>query len=572
MSDASVVSTFRWAKPSNLTTKAITNILFVILTDTIMSQQRIRLFTGLALGVGFALVSFWVMQHKAGSRQNYPAIVQTDAGWVRGDVTTTLRRFQGIPYAAPPVNSRRWQAPQPAPGWTGIRDATRPCSACPQQPTSYANIRSTNEDCLFLNITTPRSATVGDRKPVMVWIHGDGSVGAGHLFDPARLVTIGDVVVVTINYRLGIFGGFGYPGLAGSGTFGLQDQQAALRWVQRNISRFGGDPDNVTLFGVSYGALSASAHLMSPAAKGLFHKMILQSGFALMDMPAGSMMPDMEAMPWFGWRSREEIEQLGVYVAQQLKRRDLATLHQASVQELLPFLPLFQPYGYQTTVLPMVPDQALATGKFNQVPVLAGTTQDEHRTFVGLFRELAGQPVTKANYDSLLIVTFGKQARAVKKRYPLTAYASPAVAWATVLTDRMWARATFRQHQVLSNYVPVYAYEFVDRNAPSSLPFPKSMPPGAFHSGEVDYLFADQAFDAKLTPAQRQLSDRMIRYWTNFARSGNPNGRDLPDWKRFVNQDSIPYVQGLAPGTDSVQVIDYAKTHQLDFWRIVPIP
>ena len=137
-----------------------------------------------------------------------------------------------------------------------------------------------------------------------------------------------------------------------------------------------------------------------------------------MDMPAGSMMPDMEAMPWFGWRSRAEIEQLGVYVAQQLKRPDLDALRQASVKELLPFLQLYQPYGYQTAVLPMRPDRALATGKFIQVPVLAGTTQDEHRTFVGLFRELAGQPVTKTNYDSLLAITFGKQAGAVKNVIP----------------------------------------------------------------------------------------------------------------------------------------------------------
>ena len=565
MSDVSVGFTFRWAKPSDLIAKTVINVLFVIITDTIMNST-IRLFTGLAIGAGFALVSFWVIQHKTSSRRNDPAIVQTDVGWVRGDVTTTLRRFQGIPYAAPPTDSLRWQAPQPALGWQGVRDDTQPCSACPQQPTSYANIRSTNEDCLFLNVTTPREATAGDRKPVMVWIHGDGSVGAGHLFDPARLVTVGDVVVVTINYRLGIFGGFGYPGLNGSGAFGLQDQQAALRWVQRNIARFGGDPANVTLFGVSYGALSASAQLLSPAAKGLFHKVILQSGFALMDMPAGSMMPDMEAMPWFGWRSREEIEQLGVHVAQQLKRPDLVALRQASVQELLPFLPLFQPYGYQTTVVPRVPDQALATGKFDQMPVLAGNTQDEHRTFVGLFRELAGQPVTKANYDSLLTVTFGKQAGAVKKRYPLTAYASPAVAWATVLTDRMWARATFRQHELLSKYVPVYAYEFADRNAPSSLPFPKSIPPGAFHSGEVDYLFADQAFDAKLTPAQRQLSDRIVRYWTNFARSSNPNGSGLPNWKPFINHNNIPFVQWLSPGANRIQGVEYAKAHQLDFW------
>jgi para-nitrobenzyl esterase len=429
---------------------------------------------------------------------------------------------------------------------------------------------STEEDCLCLNVTTPLKVDSAHLKPVMVWIHGDGSVGAGHLFNPARLVETGDVIVVTINFRLGIFGGFGYPGLEGSGTFGLQDQQAALRWVQRNIAYFGGDPDNVTLFGVSYGALAASAQLMSPKARGLFHKVILQSGFALMDMPADSMIPGMEAMPWFGWRSQKEIEQLGVHVAGQLKQPDLKALRQTQVKELLPFLSHFMPYGYQTEVLPARPDQALQTGLFNRVPVLAGNTLDEHRTFVGLFRVLAGYPVTKESYDSLLRAAFGRYANQVRKRYPLTAYASPATAWATVLTDRMWARATYRQHQQLAQYVPVYAYEFADQQAPSDLPFPEELPPGAFHFAEVDYLFATSQFEAKLTPAQRLLSAQMIRYWTNFARKGDPNGEGLPVWQPFSSSEAAPFVQTLAPDSSGLSVTDYLKVHQLDFWNSMP--
>lgn len=497
-------------------------------------------------------------------------LVQTREGWVRGTLTATLRRFQGIPYAAPPTVANRWRAPLPLTPWQGVREATRPGSPCPQLPTPYAEMASTEEDCLCLNVTTPLRVDPMHLKPVMVWIHGDGSVGAGHLFDPARLVEIGDVVVVTINYRLGIFGGFGYPGLDGSGTFGLLDQQAALRWVQRNITSFGGDPSNVTLFGVSYGALSASAQLLSPRAKGLFHKVILQSGFALMDMPAGSMIPGMEAVPWFGWRSQKEIEQLGVHVAGQLKRPDLKALRQTPVQELLPFLSLFMPYGYQTEVLPTRPDLALQTGSFNRVPVLAGNTLDEHRTFVGLFRVLAGHPVTKDNYDSLLRAAFGPYANQVRKRYPLTAYATPAIAWATVLTDRMWARATYRQHEQLAQYVPVYAYEFADQQAPSDLPLPEGLPPGAFHSAEVDYLFATNQFEAKLTPAQRRLSDQMIRYWTTFARKGDPNGEGLPLWQPFSSRKAVPVVQTLTPITSGLSAADFFKLHQLEFWNSMP--
>jgi para-nitrobenzyl esterase len=337
-----------------------------------------------------------------------PAKVRTDKGWVKGRVTAKHRSFQGIPYAAPPKGQFRWKPPQPAKAWQGVLDATKPSNPCPQLPTSYAKIASLEEDCLCLNVTTPAAVDRNRLKPVMVWIHGDGSVGAGHVFDPYRLVEIGDVVVVTINYRLGIFGGFGYPGLEGSGTFGLMDQQAALQWVQDNIASFGGDPTNVTLFGVSYGALSTAAQLMSPAAKGLFHKAILQSGFALMDMPAGSVFPGMEALPWFGWRRQDEIKELGTYIAGQLKSTDLESLRKLSVKDLLPFTSMFQMYGYQSKLLPVSPDKAFAKGEFHRIPVLAGNTLDEHRTFVSLFRILAGNPVTQDNYSQLLDSAFAK--------------------------------------------------------------------------------------------------------------------------------------------------------------------
>jgi para-nitrobenzyl esterase len=134
----------------------------------------------------------------------------------------------------------------------------------------------------------------------------------------------------------------------------------------------------------------------------------------------------------------------------------------------------------------------------------------------------------------------------------------------------MWARATYRQHQQLARYVPVYAYEFADQQAPSDLPFPEELPPGAFHSAEVDYLFATHPFEARLTPAQRQLSEQMIRYWTNFARKGNPNGKGLPVWQPFRNSEAVPFVQTLAPDTSGRSATDYLKVHQLDFWNRMP--
>jgi para-nitrobenzyl esterase len=244
---------------------------------------------------------------------------------------------------------------------------------CPQQPSAYAEVASVAEDCLCLNVTTPRAAGPQQPRPVMVWIHGDGAIGAGSFFDARRLATVGDVVVVTINYRLGIFGAFGYPGLEGSGTFGLQDQQAALRWVARNAAAFGGDPGNVTVFGESYGGLSTSAHLVAPASEGLFQRAIIQSGFALMDMPAGSMFPGLPAVPWYGWRASSEVEALGAAVAPQLGCADpaaaLRCLRALQVQDLFAHAQPFQPYGIGNPVVPDVPAHALREGRFHRVPV-----------------------------------------------------------------------------------------------------------------------------------------------------------------------------------------------------------
>lgn len=489
-------------------------------------------------------------------------VVRTASGEVRGVVRDDHRLFQGIPYAAPPKEELRWQPPRPAASWSGIRDATKPGSPCAQVGSSYSDTKSTEEDCLFLNVTTP--VTASPRKPVMVWIHGDGAIGAGHHFDAARLAARGDVVVVTFNYRLGVFGAFGMPGLAGSGTFGLMDQRAALQWVRDNAKAFGGDPENVTLFGVSYGATSTAAHLVSEQSRGLFHRAILHSAFTLVDVPAGAWYPGLEALPWLSWRAVEEVEGLGAMIAGELGCADVECLRRLPAAKLLEYpqvMNIFQSFGYGGPVLPKVPAEALAAGEFARIPVLAGATRDEHRTFVALFRELAGQPVTAEQYPALLTEAFGDHAAKVAAEYPLSGYASASLAWATVLTDRVWAQATFRQHQLLAAHNPVFAYEFADRDAPADADYPATLPPGAAHSSDIDYLFPDNDFTAKLTPAQRTLSDQMIDYWTNFARNGDPNGSELPAWPDFTRAD---HVQSLAP--EAIGGVDYAAEHHLGFW------
>ncbi|GAB2940426.1 carboxylesterase family protein [Micromonospora polyrhachis] len=505
---------------------------------------------------------------------NDSIVVRTEGGPVRGWRTGEHRKFQGIPYAAPPTGELRWRAPQPVVPWQAPRDATKPGSPCPQLPSSYADVSSVDEDCLFLNITAPRDAYRGAHKPVLVWIHGDGAVGAGHFFDADRLAADGDSVVVTINYRLGVFGGFGLPGLAGSGTFGLQDQQAALRWVRRNIAAFGGDPGNVTLFGVSYGATATTAHLTAPGSAGLFDRAIVESGFALMDMPAESMHPGGEALPWWAWRPEAEVAEIGAWVAGELgcdpsePAQAVACLRTLPVERLLEFpqvMNIFQSMAYGGQTLPDLPAQALRAGRFHRVPVISGATRDEHRTFVGMFRVLAGHPVSAADYPKLLAQAFGsEQVPAIMLNYPLTDAESPSLTWARVLTDRLWAKSTFEQNQLFATRMPTYAYEFADPFPPVSLPFPPDFPPGAYHAADTSYVFRDEQFTSAASLEQLRLSDRMISYWSNFARTGDPNGPGLPRWSRFDGRQPVPYVQSLAPGC--IGAVDYAAEHRLAFW------
>ncbi|MEU7893271.1 carboxylesterase family protein [Nonomuraea sp. NPDC049152] len=492
--------------------------------------------------------------HVTERRPPDPAVVRTDTGAVRGVVTGQHRLFQGIPYAT----AGRWESPRPAKSWTGVKDATKPGAMCPQVGSVYAPISSTNEDCLVLNVTTPSEP--GGKRPVMVWIHGDGAVGAGHFSDARKLASRG-VVVVTINYRLGVFSGFGYPGLKNSGTYGLQDQQEALRWVKRNARAFGGDPSNVTAFGVSFGALAIGGHLTSPGAEGLFQRVAMQSGETMMDMPAGSMVPGLPAAPTFAWRSAKDAEAVGQVYAEKLGCADLACLRALPVKKILEvpqIMNAFQVYAYGNRVLPELPSKAIREGRFHRLPVLAGATRDEHRIFVGMSYDVAGKPVTAEQYGTLIKEAFGDDAGRVMREYPLSSYASPSLAWAAVMTDRLWARGTHEQNTLLARHAPVYGYEFADRKAPMFLPLEADFDWGAFHAGDLPYLFPEKK--ALLSPAQQKLSEQMIGYWTNFARTGSPNGPGLPAWRRLGRG-----TQSLAPG--AIRPIDYAAEHRLGFWK-----
>ncbi|MFZ3565900.1 carboxylesterase/lipase family protein [Streptomyces sp. BH097] len=490
-------------------------------------------------------------------------IVRTDKGLVRGTVGATARTFEGIPYAAPPVGDLRWAPTAPASRWRGTRDATRLGPACPQTGlVPPVGPRSATEDCLTVNVTTPK-ADAQHPRPVMVYLHGgDHTDGEGAMNGAARLAAQGDVVVVTVNYRLGALGYLAHPDLekkrGESGNYGFLDQQAALRWVLRNAAAFGGDPDNVTLFGQSAGATSTCAHLVAPSSAGLFDRAILQSGACTRD--------DATTV-------RSDALRQGRATAKDIQRTHrLDDWRTASPEQLVHVFGTGPHYGpvYGGKLLPRTPRQALAEGRFNKVPVLQGSTRDENLGAVyGMElakRQATGDPdatLDENDYRTRLEDTFGEdKARAVVAEYPVAAHGgSPALALGAALTDGDHGRATVTTGQALSRHVPTYTYEFADEPTPwySDPAYTEpSFPAGAMHTFDLPYLFELSAH-RPLNARQRALSAAMIDIWTDFARTGRA------PWK--PSTASALNAQALASGPGGIRPVDFAKEHHDAFWK-----
>ncbi|TDD71437.1 carboxylesterase family protein [Actinomadura darangshiensis] len=505
-------------------------------------------------------------------------VVRTEYGPVRGKADGNVRVFQGIPYAAPPVGGLRWTPPRPPSPWQTVRDATKPGPACPQNPGEIPS-GSKNEDCLNLNVTVPAGAPSKPR-PVVVWVPGGGYyMGAGSNYGAQRMAAKGDVVVVSVNYRLGVFGFFGHPGLEGSGTYGLKDQQAALSWVQRNIAGFGGDPRNVTFAGQSAGAISGCAHLTSPSAKGLFGKAVLESGacshgwlenFDYRKQPAGDILQPLAAVQAHG---RETAAGLGCTGDDQAV---IACLRGLPVDKLLPVLGKYIYPAYGTDVLPQRPSDALRAGRYHHMPVLSGNTRDEATQSTAIYDDAGGgqrKPMTEQTFNAVMAETFGKDEAAVRAEYPRSSYDSAALAWSAIATDRKWAYTQYAMSRTLSRQVPVYQFEFADPNPPALSPAPPKMPMGAQHASELWYLFDLGGMPPKLDAEQQRLADQMIGYWTGFAASGDPARDGGPAWPRFTTAGGrTPHVQSLAPGDGGIRPVDLAAEHHLAFWAKMAKP
>ncbi|MEV6239771.1 carboxylesterase family protein [Lentzea sp. NPDC051838] len=441
--------------------------------------------------------------------------ILTDTGFVSGSITNSQRSFQGVPFAAPPIGANRWRDPQPVQPWHGVRSAVRPGPRCAQDE-GLGSPASDSEDCLYLNVTTPAAAV---NRPVLVWIHGGGfTSGAGSGYGVDQLVR-NSSVVVTINYRLGAFGYFGFPGLAGSGAFGLRDQQAALEWVQRNIRQFGGNPHNVTLFGASAGGLSTCAQLTAP--KAVFHKAIIQSGPCQLGIPAGEGQVD------HPWVQREDVEQTGAKAPHGCS--DLECLRRLAVGEIKKLTPLFAKPAYGTEALPHNPITALQQGRFRKVPVLAGTTRDELTVFVAMYYP----PLDAAGYSEALVQGFGS----VKAGQILGAYPPKGGDERKQLSTVLTAMTSTCATDELRAQTTAYGYEFAEPKPPMIFPGMPEFDYGAYHGSELPFVL--RYGDVELDAEQRTLSGEMVDAWTRFARTGRP-GWDRQDVRIFSTQRTAP--------------------------------
>ena len=446
-----------------------------------------------------------------------------------------IRVYKGIPFAAPPVGELRWKAPQPVAAWTGVRKATEFGARCMQgRPYDDMIFRDAgpSEDCLYLNVWTS-AASATSKLPVMVWIYG-GGYAAGASSEPRQdgegLARKG-VVVVSMNYRLGIFGFFAHPELTresgrnASGNYGLLDQAAALTWVRDNIAAFGGDPGKVTIFGESAGSLSVSALMASPVARGLFHRAIGESGAFFGNTMRTASLADSEAS--------------GVKFAESHGAKSIADLRAKPAQELLdaqlkpgPGAPRFSPNvdGY---FFPELPAKIYADGKQAKVPLLAGWNADEnnYRMF------LRNQPPTAENFAARIRSQYGADADKAIKLYAGETEAQIKRAAGDLAGDQFIAFGTWKWIEMqTAAKEPVWRYHFEQV-------IPGQEEHGAPHASEIEFVFqALKSKDAPWRPEDFKVSELMGSYWTNFAKTGNPNGKGLPDWPSYTKSRSVMHL------------------------------
>jgi len=489
--------------------------------------------TGLALA--------WSAPVRAGSPK-----VRTAPGKVQGTTVNDgkVRAYLGLPYAAPPVGDLRWKAPQPPANWKGVRDATHYGARCMQAQIFSDMVfqdSGPSEDCLFLNVFTPATAKPDSKLPVMFWIHGGGYF-AGSASEPRHngdFLPLKGVVLVTINYRLGVFGFLATADLAKesngpAGNYGLLDMVAALEWVKANIAKFGGDPGNVTIFGESAGSFAVSTLMAAPPAQGLFQKAIGESGGAFSNgLPTG----ELEAREM---RDGEWVASLGVSNLADLRALPAGAVLAAAQKQGAPnFSPVVD-----GRLLTEPEPEAYAQAKQAHVPLLAGWNRDENTTLAN------GMTVEK--WTAFATAHFADRAGEFLSLYPGETDEQAARSAIDYGSDTFIAFATWKWIEThrKTGESPVYRYHF-ELAAPRSNFHPD---PFAFHSDDIEYVFGtlDTRPGAVWRPEDRKLSDQMMSYWTNFAKTGDPNGPGLPEWPKYGAENRIIHLDSTitsAPST-----------------------
>jgi carboxylesterase type B len=480
-----------------------------------------------------------------------PPVAQTSEGTLRGVRGGTVEQFLGVRYAAPP---RRWELPRAPEQWSGVRAADRHGNPCPAPETPFGP-GSVTEDCLFLDVVRPAGTRPGERRPVYFWIHGGSFVlGSAEPYDGTQLARETGAVVVSINYRLGVLGFLTLPSLGEPGNYGFADQQAALRWVHRNIAEFGGDPRAVTIAGESAGGWSVCGHLASPGSRGLYARAVVQSGACVS-------------------QTADQAEAVGAQIAADAgcgAPDPLPCLREAGTGTLVGASPVLM-LLVDSATFTAPPAEAVREGRFTRVPVLLGATRDEARSFtvdyIGWTRE---------RYVAWLRETFAADADAVYARYPWPASGAdrftPAYLAGAIATDAGFLAGIGgcpqrRLGHDFARYTRTYVYRFDHRTGPGPAAEPAGYVWGAGHVAELGYFWPTFGIGAPMRdrfgPAERRLSREMTRYWSAFVRTGTPQ---VPGQRYWPRHDRGHPVLSLRPGITVLRDAAVAREHMCAFW------
>jgi para-nitrobenzyl esterase len=549
------------------------------------------------------------------------AVIKTAHGPIQGIVDgDRIEKFLGIPYAAPPVGSLRWQPPIIPRPWTTVLDCTDFGLVCAQTSTSFPGFgsESHNEDCLYLNVFAPVVTSKSSHLPVMVWIHGGGfACGSSNDYDPSALVMEANIVFVSLNYRVGFLGFFSHPAINAEdhrrGNYGIMDQQLALAWVQDNIASFGGNADNVTVFGESAGGASAFAHIASLDSRGLFHKAIIQSGGSppTLSFPR---LKDLEtqgaALATAAGCAREQ------QTAENLRKLSVAQMMAADTLDEGVFGIGKFPFGLMEDgeVVPFDLRNVFSSGNFPRVPMVTGVNRDEFTWFQAMMELRSGQVITAEKYPATVAGTIAmltklhlngltvpaEEIPRILEMYPITKHGGfPARALAALVGDGgLVSTAGRRTARVLAAHAqeasPVWVYEFDVPDTPC--PWPEvSFPYGSAHTLELPYIFPGfrgaSGRHVELNGQQQRLAKQMRRFWTNFAWSGSPNeegdrgnGSQIEEleatresardsepqepkqahWEAYEAEvDNVMLFQASEP---SGMIADWGHRHNSDYW------